>query len=148
MQKESSLLPGSLLFRSNRFLQPSTCSFSRASSAAGACLTSARPCDAQLPPAPPRRLWLFGSSVSLVRNLLGTSFSQHPTGQISSKFHQCNFCLESRGYALPTRSLSHPWVALFQPCQWWMLLFLESLESSLLILTNSFLLQLLDTVNN
>lgn len=38
LQKESSLLPGSLLFRSNRFLQPSTCSFSRASSAAGASL--------------------------------------------------------------------------------------------------------------
>lgn len=55
-------------------------------------LASARPCRAQLPPAPPPHLWLFCSSVPLVRNLLGNSFPQHPAGQTSSKFHQCNFC--------------------------------------------------------
>lgn len=46
-----------------------------------------------------------------MRNLVGNNFPQHPTGQISSKFHQCNFCHGEWRLCFPNRicfsDLSH-----------------------------------------
>lgn len=94
------------------------------SSANSARLLQCTATSSSFPKHPPP--WRFCTSVPLVKHVLVNSFPQHPRGQISSKFHQCNFSaiqgakvmLYQQGVVLSPggrREKTLPWLLYFSP---------------------------------